>query len=282
MNKYLLHICLLLLIGSVFSVWAEPAPEDKTREWVERDLRAALQPPVDMNRVASMSFPITSAWKRGFKRETRDVLDELTGFIRGIDPADYDCGQLVDIHLTIGFLAETGREIDISPVKRALDACAWGKSRFDLANTLFFTCRYAGEDPEQRFPGALTYLEQTQRGDGAFLAENGRPWFYLTSHALMAVHYCKGSRTVVERGIQNLLKQLPEFKQAGFFDGLMESLIFLRWLDADIPNFDSYIGYIRDNINSDGGICFAQKPQCESHWHAVSLLMELQMMDGWP
>ena len=99
----------LLLFYSGFSGWAEPALEDKTREWVERDLRAALQPPVDMNRVASMSFPVTTAWKRGLKRETRHILDELTAFIRNIDPAEYECGQLVDIHLTISLLLEKGR-----------------------------------------------------------------------------------------------------------------------------------------------------------------------------
>lgn len=273
----------VLLIGLVCcqAAIARVSPETQTLEWVKRDLLSALDAPVNMNRVASLTFPLVSAWKRGLQKETQDVLDRVAGFIRSADPRDYACGELVDIHLTIGFLAETGRAIDLNPVKEALIPCDWGKSRFDLANALFFTCRYAGEEPETAFPGALRYLEKAQRSDGAFIAENGKPWFYLTSHALMAFHYCKGNPVVVERGSRNLLAQLPEFRQSGFYDGLIESLIFLRWLDVEIPQFADYVAFIRDSINPDGGICFSRKPDCQSHWHAVSLLLELQLMDGW-
>ena len=273
----------LLLILFLYSgvATAEGIPELKTLRWVERDLRAALVPPVNMNRVASLTFPLTSAWRQGLKIVTRDVLDEVTAYIRSADLKEFDCGQLVDIHLTIGFLEETGRGISLDPVTQTLAKCDWGNSRLDLANALFFTCRYTGDDPEKRLPGALAYLEQAQRRDGAFIAENGRPWFYLTSHALMAVHYCGGKRAVVERGKRYLLARLPEFKKAGFYDGLVESLVFLLWLGVDIPNYADYVVFIRASSNPDGGICFSRKQGCQSHWHAVSLLLELQLMGGW-
>ncbi|MCG8428120.1 MAG: hypothetical protein MI754_12250 [Chromatiales bacterium] len=233
-----------------------------------------------MNRVASLTFPLTSAWKEGFRQETRDSLDQVAAFVRSAEPRQFNCGELTDLHLVIGFLSETGRTFDIGPTKQALTACDWGNSRFNLANALLFSCRYAGEDVEQRFPGALRTLEASQRDDGAFITEEGRPWFYLTSHALMAVHYCGGNRQVVERGKRYLLEQLPRFRQIGFYDGLIETLIFLRWLDVEIPDYGQYVAYVRNSMNSDGGICFSRRPYCRSHWHAVSLLLELQLMKG--
>jgi hypothetical protein len=279
--------CLLVLSALVpllFIASANAAGQhrDMTVQWVIKDLEKAMLPPVDMNRIASLTFPLSSLAEERATAEVATVLDAVAATLENQALQELGCGELVDIHLTAGFLAQTGRVVNTDRVTQTLAQCELGgESRFDLANAMLFYCRYSGRDYREYLPTGLETLESMQREDGAFLHENGKPWFYLTSHGLLAVHYCGGSREVVRRGIQRLQHLLPRFAQAGFHDGLIESLIFLKWLGADIPNAGAYTQYLKSRVLPDGGICFSQKRGCKAHWHAVSLLLQLRAMEGW-
>ena len=279
---------LLVCVGLGFLFLSIPtlvaAGDDReaTVQWVIRDLEQAMLPPVDMNRVASLTFPLATLAENRPSERVGAVLDTVAARLQKIDLQGLGCGELVDIHLAAGFLAQSGRAVNTDHVTKALGQCELGgESRFDLANAMLFYCRYSGRDYREYLPNGLGMLESMQREDGAFLLENGKPWFYLTSHALLAVHYCGGSRDVIARGVDRLKSLLPRFARAGFHDGLIETLIFLKWLGADIPNQTAYTRHLKSMVMPDGGICFSQKPGCQAHWHAVSLLLQLRAMEDW-
>lgn len=278
---FLMRLALLLLaLGAAGQLSATGI--DPVRNWTIQALRAELKPGGDMNRVSSLTTPVSTDVQQSGNEKARAVLDEVAAYLRGMSAEKLPCGPLADYYLTAGFLAKAGIVIDTGRASELLAGCNLDGKVFDLANALLFACRYAGWDHREKLPGGLERLQRTQRQDGAFLMENGRPWFYLTSHALIAVYYCGGDPQVVARGQQRLLKLLPQFRQRGFIDGLIESLIFLEWMGRAIPDKAHHVDYLHARIHPDGGICFLDQPGCEANWHAVSLLYEWLLMQQKP
>ena len=122
--------------------------------------------------------------------------------------------------------------------------------------------------------GKYASLEALQQADGSFGWYHGLQRYYLTSHAVFALHRCNGSPHVLRRGQVYLRNALPAMAQVGFLDGLLESLIMLRKMAVKIPDERRYSDYLRSRIKDDGSICFFDRPACRSDVHATSLLLE--------
>jgi hypothetical protein len=247
----------------------------RTRAWVQQALGAELRGAGDLNRIASLAFPLATDVRATGDAASRAALGELARHLAGLDVAGLDCAQLPDVVLAGGFAHEAGEAVDVSAAEARLADCQFGSALFDNANALVFACRYAGWDHAVRLPGSLSRLVAAQRADGAFVAENGRASYYLSSHAVLAVHWCGGDPGVVARGAGYLRAGLVPFRDRGFNDGLAESLIFLRWLGVEAPDRESHLAALRARIRPDGGLCFVEQAGCSSHWHATSLLLEL-------
>jgi len=279
LSFFVLGLSSILALGLPPVACAAPSV-DRTRSWVIDSLRDGLRHPPDMNRVSSLVYPLVTDYQQTKHPETAEVLTEVHGFLKTLRVASLDCGQLVDARLAATFLGRVGKDLDTAEVEQYLSDCAFGSQRIDLASTLFFYCRFTEKDPDERIPGGLRLLESIQRADGAFRAENGMPEYYLSSHAVYALYYCKGDPGVVRRGQQYLVSQLPYFRQAGFIDGLAESLIMLDEMGVAVPNREQYLSYLRSRIWPEGSICYLDRPGCKPHWHTTGLLLELQRMAG--
>lgn len=247
----------------------------KARAWVQQALRAELREGGDLNRIASLAFPVVTDVRRIGDADSRAALGELARHLAGLEVAGLDCTQLPDVVLAGGFVREAGAAVDVSAAAARLADCHLDSALFDTANALVFACRYAGWDHAVRLPGALARLAAAQREDGAFVGEGGRTSYYLTSHAVLALHWCGGDPKAVASGAQYLQARLASFRDRGFNDGLAESLIFLRWLGVDVPERSGYLDALQARVQPDGGLCFAEQPGCTPHWHATSLLLEL-------
>ena len=265
----------LLLSALVPAVAIADDALPRARAWVQEALRAELGDGGDLNKVASLAYPLATDVRRTANADSRAVLAALSGFLAGRDVARLDCGQLPDAVLAGGFAGEAGEAVDVSAAAARLTECQFGSGLFDTANALVFACRYAGWDHAARLPGALARLVAAQRADGAFVAEHGRASYYLSSHAVLALHWCGADPAAVARGAAYLRASLVHFRDRGFNDGLAESLIFLRWLGEDVPDREAHLAALRARVRPDGGICFVEQPGCTSHWHATSLLLEL-------
>lgn len=264
---------LLAVLLPVAAVADDALP--RTRAWVQQALGAELRGDGDLNRIASLAFPLATDVRVTGDAGSRALLGELAHHLGGLGVAGLDCAQLPDVVLAGGFVRETGKSADVSAAAARLADCQFGSALFDTANALVFACRYAGWDHAARLPGSLSRLVAAQRADGAFVAESGRTSYYLSSHAVLAVHWCGGNPEIVARGAAYLRAGLVPFRDRGFNDGLAESLIFLRWLGVDVPDRESHLAALRARIRPDGGLCFVEQPGCSSHWHATSLLLEL-------
>ena len=247
----------------------------RTRAWVQQALEAELVPGGDVNKIASLAFPLVTDVRRTGDAASRAVLARLARHLATVDVEGLDCGQLPDVVLAGGFAGEVGETVDVSPAAARLADCHLDAALFDTANALVFACRYAGWDHAARLPGALARLAAAQREDGAFVGEGGRTSYYLTSHAVLALHWCGGDPKAVASGAEYLLARLASCRDRGFNDGLAESLIFLRWLGVDVPDRGGYLAVLQERIQPDGGLCFAEEPGCAAHWHPTSLLLEL-------
>jgi hypothetical protein len=270
----------LLLAGLLPVAAAADDALPKARAWVQQALGAELRGGGDLNRIASLAFPLATDARATGDAGSRALLGALARHLAGLDVAGLDCAQLPDVVLAGGFVRDAGEAVDVAAAERRLANCQFGSAIFDTANALVFACRYAGWDPVARLPGSLSRLVAAQRADGAFVAENGRASYYLSSHAVLAVHWCGGDPAVVARGAAYLRAGLVPFRDRGFNDGLAESLIFLRWLGAEAPDRESHLAALRARIRPDGGLCFVEQPGCSSHWHATSLLLELLLERG--
>ena len=253
----------------------------QTRNWIIDRLQKEIgenQP--DLNTISSLLYPLTSSSHQYRHPAVRAVLEPTAKYLTTLKPEKLECGQLADLKLSAGFLAQAEIVIDTSEAEGKLGDCNLAGSLFDSVNALIFYCRYSGEAHQKKLPGALDAVERAQLPNGSFAWEKGRPWFYLTSHAVVALYYCEGDSQRLHKGQQRLLELLPRFYRMGFIDGLAESMIFLRWMAIPIPGYGTYLGYLRSRVLSDGGICFQDRPGCRANWHATSLLLELENLEN--
>lgn len=268
MQRWFYPILILLAV----TVVAGTARADATRDWVARALAEALDPPDDLNAIASLVFPLTP---RHGEPGVRALLRKTAKVLQGLDAASLACGQRADLLLLSGFLEEAEVQLDPPPMA----GCEASPDLFGTVNTLLFACRHGAGDPEKVVPGGLARIARRVGRDGSVTGEDGQGGYYMTSHAILALYSCGGDAAAVARGQGYLLRTLPYFLRTGFLDGLAESLIFLRWMGVPVRGEGSYLGYLRSRTLPDGGLCFMDRPGCKPHWHATSLLLEL---NTWP
>lgn len=275
--KVILLSCRILLLGSslVLVPAANAATQDDTGRWVRTELLQSLHAPPDLNRVASLVFPLTSHYRPQADPAVDRVLDETHAFLANLDPHALDCGALADLYLLGGFLRDTGRVLDTAEAQQRLAACDRGSTLFEQINALIFYCRYTELDHEEKLPGALSRIEASQRADGSLPGDRRQPAYYVTSHALLALYYCGGEPEAIRRAQGYLLDLLPRFRERGYLDALAEGLIFLRWMEVPVPGYQGYLEYLTAHVRPDGGLCLVERPGCRSHWHASSLWLEL-------
>jgi hypothetical protein len=140
---------------------------------------------------------------------------------------------------------------------------------------LFSLCRFLSDTlPREELAQAIKSIEDLQQADGGFGSSYGLQRYYLSTHAVFALHSCEGNPNVVRRGQLYLRNGLPQLRQLGFVDGVLESLIMLRKMRVDIPEQRLYTDYVRSKIKEDGSVCFFDHPGCRSDPHATSLLLE--------
>lgn len=272
------------LLAFVFASWClvysgaviAQAP-DATRVWVLERLHGAVSStPPDLSRISSMLYGLVSDRRAVKQAGTRNALDELETFVRALEPhAQKSCGDLVNIRFITGFLTMAGRTFDTGALDRRLYECLDDMPVSDTASALFSLCRFPSVSvSREKLSQAVNAIEALQQADGSFGWYHGLQRYYLTSHAVFALHRCNGSPHVLRRGQVYLRNALPAMAQAGFLDGLLESLIMLRKMAVIIPDERRYSDYLRSRIKDNGSICFFDRPACRSDVHATSLLLE--------
>jgi len=248
---------------------------DATRAWVLDQLHEALSPPRDLGQISSMLYGLVSDRWAVEQSGTREALTELETFVRALDPPALGCGDLVNLRFITSFMDMAGLAFDTGPLDKHLYECLGEMNPFDRASALFSLCRFPSRNgPRGELPQAVKSIEVLQQADGSFGSSYGLRRYYLTTHAVFALYSCNGSPDVVQRGQGYLHNQLPGIKQAGFLDGLLESLVMLRKMGVGIANERYYTDYLRSRIKDDGSICFFDRPACQSDVHATSLLLE--------
>jgi hypothetical protein len=110
--------------------------------------------------------------------------------------------------------------------------------------------------------------------NGSFGSGYGLSHFYISTHAVFALHACAGDPLAIQMGQDFIRSALPRLWQAGFIDALMQSLLMLREMEVDIPEEGRYLAYVRARIKPDGSICCFDRPGCVSDRHATSQLLE--------
>lgn len=264
-----------MILGLVLPGGAAAGTE-RTWAWVEGALRAELAAPSpDLNKVASLAYPLAAHYPKS------QVLDLTARFLNRRQEAGFSCAELADHLLVAGFLAKTGRKIATTEAGRRRTECQGPRgSLFDRVGLLLEACLFSAkpEDPRRSLPGTLEMVTARQTPDGGFLNEAGRPDYYLSSHATLALWACGGDPRAVWRGQQFLARTLPAFHAAGFLDGLAESLIFLKWMKVPPPGWESHAARLLGKARPDGGLCFQDRPDCAAHWHATSLVLELDAL----
>lgn len=277
-----MRLLLILLLSSARTAFAlsPPADADATRVWLVRALGAELGRPgtdgiPDLNLIASVAFPLADDLRRRPDEQVRQVLERTGGRLARLDPAALSCEGVSDYALTAAFLRDAGLAAPPPPPPERLAACLGEGDEFALANGLIMACRYRLPTPAGYRERGLARIAALQRDDGSFADARGRSGYYLTSHALLALHFCGGHDPQVARGAGLLRAGLERFARAGFLDGLAESLIFLRWLGVAVPEEADYRAYLFGRTHPDGALCLFDRPGCEAHWHPTSLLLEL-------
>lgn len=248
---------------------------DATRSWLVRSLAAELERPTpDLNHVSSLVFPLSTDWRRAPTPPVEAALRRAWTVVGALEPARLACGDLSDRFLIQAFLHEAGLA-PATPHEPRLADCLSGDDPFARANLLLMSCRYGAAVPPERRDAARRALLATQNLDGGFAVERGAPsGYYLSSHAILALHYCGADPQAVRVGGFYLLDTLLPFADQGYLDGLAESLIFLRWMGVEIPWEERYYAFLFERARADGGLCFVEQEGCQSHWHATALLLE--------
>ena len=276
---------LLPLLGPEGMAQGKGTPEAFITEDLRAHLAGTLSP--DWNRVASLTFPLAVQRQNGQSGNdaVRAVLAAVARALDGVEPVRLPCADATNAALTAGFLADSGYSAPFAALQARLSGCLEQKGTehttlFDTVNTLLFQCRY-GRRHEPAARAMVRQVVEGQRPDGrvtipgvAFL-----PGYYLTSHAVVALHACGSAEAAVARGQAYLRSTLEPFRGQGFLDGLAESLIFLAWTGASGPEWPAHVAFLRARILPDGGVCFADRPVCRGHWHTTSLMVEIERLD---
>ena len=259
-------------------VWKDEMTQaaDATRKWVLDRLREALSHPADLSQIASMLYALVNDTSAAEHPHTRHTVTELDTFVRAIDVQTLDCGNLVSLRFIANFLGMAGFiGLDTAGLDRRLYDCLDDMNSFDKVCALFSLCRFpSGSAPREELLRAVKSIEALQQADGSFGPYHGLQRYYLTTHAVFALHACNATPNVVRRGQSYLLSELPGLRQAGFLDGLLESLIMLRKMGVAIANERHYTDYLRARVRRDGSICFFDRPGCRSNVPATGLLLE--------
>lgn len=246
------------------------------RQWMLTRLTTEIAAPhPDLNLVSSFSMPLVTDVLTTNARGSRKVVLRLKQQLEQWRYRRRQCGDLVDLYLINGFLRRLDADVDLSATDQQLRACNTTGDLLDVANSLIFSCGFSQRHDQVFIQTGLQRLLKRQRQDGAFINDNRKPGYYLTSHALLALHFCDAGRDAVNRSRDRIQRLLPAFRRQGFVDGVAETLIFLRWTGAPAINETRYLKWLKSLLGTDGGICFSYSPSCKPHWHTVSLMMQL-------
>lgn len=246
------------------------------RQWMLTRLTTEIAAPdPDLNLVSSFSMPLVTDVLTTHAPGSRKVVLRLKQQLEQWKNRRWQCGDLVDLYLINGFLRRLHADVDFSATDRQLRDCNTTDELLDVANSLIFSCGFSQRHDRVSIQTGLQQLLKRQRKDGAFINDNRKPEYYLTSHALLALHFCDADRSAVKRSRERIQRLLPAFRRQGFVDGVAETLIFLRWTGAPAKDENAYLEWLISLVGSDGGICFIITPSCRAHWHTVSLMMQL-------
>jgi hypothetical protein len=180
----------------------------------------------------------------------------------------------VNLHLIAGFLNLAKIPVDSSALSGRVQDCLVLVNPYDKASALYSLCRFDAAIPRERLAAAMASIEALQQPDGSFGSGYGLSHFYISTHAVFALHACKGDPLAIQMGQEFMRSALPRLYQAGFIDALMQSLLMLREMKVDIPEEDRYLTWLRSRIKPDGSICCFDRPGCVSDPHATSQLLE--------
>jgi hypothetical protein len=253
---------------------ANAVDRDATRRWLLGQLQESLSPPQDTDAVSSMLYGLVSDRKGLDRPDTRRVLDQAAGLVTSREPASLACSDAVNLHLVAGFLNDAGLALDTRGLSARVEDCLGSVSPYDKASALYSLCRFEPGVPRERLSGAMDAMEALQQPDGSFGSDYGLGHFYVSSHAVFALHACGGDSLAIQLGQDYLRSALPRLWQAGFIDALMQSLLMLKVMEVEIPGEAAYLNYIRSRVKADGSICCFDRPGCASDRHATSQLLE--------
>jgi hypothetical protein len=272
---------LFLVIAGLLVTSARTAgavESDPTRKWVLDQLRESLSPPRDLDGISSMLFGLVSDKAEAERPDTRRVLDEVAILAGSVKPAALECSDAVNLHLIAGFLKMAGMTLDSTALSGRVQDCLDAVNPYNLASALYSLCRFDAAVPRERLTAAMASVEALQQPDGSFGSGYGLVHFYISTHAVFALHACKGDPLAVQLGQDFISNTMPQLMQAGFIDALLQSLIMLRKMDVAIVNEGRYVSYLRSKIKEDGSVCCFDRPGCVSDRHATSLLLEFLRM----
>lgn len=261
--------------GMFYPPAAAAQASEATRQWLLDHWNHALSSPPDLGLISSMLYGLVSDPEAAAQSETRQALAALQTLLGALDRQRLDCGDLVNLRFIGSFLDMNGVAFEAGALDSRLHACLDKMKPFDLASVLFSLCRFpSGGLPREKLAPAIKSIEDLQQADGGFGSSFGLQRYYLSTHAVFALHTCGGHPDVVRRGQLYLRNGLPQLRQLGFVDGVLESLIMLRKMGVEIPQQRLYTDYVRSKIKEDGSVCFFDHPGCPSDPHATSLLLE--------
>jgi hypothetical protein len=276
-RRYPVNVLPALIVAGLLMIAIDPADaadSDATRRWLLGQLQESLAPPQDTDAVSSMLYGVVSD-RTGLERpETRRVLDEAARLVTAREPATLDCSDAVNVHLVAGFLNSAGLALDTGALATRVLDCLGSVGPYDKASALYSLCRFEPGVPRKRLATALDAIEALQQADGSFGSDYGLRHFYVSSHAVFALHACAGDALAIQLGQDYLRSALPRLWQAGFIDALMQSLLMLKAMEVEIPGEATYLSYIRSRVKADGSICCFDRPGCASDRHATSELLE--------
>ncbi len=262
----------LLLAGP--GAIAQESTRDRARRYVVAELLRALAPPADLNRVSSLVYAIAEDYRGGASGESAEALHAVRSFLQGVDAAGMKCAGVIELRLISAFLSLAGPQFSIAPRDLGSASCEQGADPFSAAGALFFLCRFTELNHRDRLPGVAERLLAMQRPDGGFGPYGSPGEFYLSSHIIFALHSCGIAGPSVPRGRAYLLLRAAEFYRRGFLDGLLESVLMLERMGAEIPEGAEYQRYILGRMQNNGGICSIDRPGCRADWHTGALLLE--------
>jgi len=270
------RVLLFLVSGWLLYLPAASAKSSEaTRQWLLEHWYQALSSPLDLGLISSMLYGLVGDAEAAAQGETRQALGALRGALGTVDRQRLDCGDLVNLRFIGSFLEMNGVAFEVGALDSRLHACLDEMKPFDRASLLFSLCRFPSDTlPREKLAQAIKSIEDLQQADGGFGSSHGLQRYYLSTHAVFALHSCEGNPHVVRRGQLYLRNGLPQLRQLGFVDGVLESLIMLRKMGVDIPQQRLYTDYVRSKIKQDGSVCFFDHPGCRSDPHATSLLLE--------